>query len=136
MSTLSPAINPESNPRIKAVFDDIRSTRGSDFINNLWHYLAFDVDLLEITWRDVKAIMAKPSHLDPMTKELIYAAVSIANSCDYCIHSHTAAARAKGMSDEQYAEFLSIVSLAGRTNHLLNGIKVPIDQEFNFENKK
>ena len=136
MSTLSPSQNPESNPRIKAVFDDIRSTRGSDFINNLWYYLAFDVDLLEITWRDVKAVMAKPSHLDPMTKELIYAAVSIANSCDYCIHSHTAAARAKGMSDEQYAEFLSIVSLAGRTNHLLNGIKVPIDQEFNFENKK
>ena len=136
MSTLSPSQNPESNPRIKAVFDDIRTTRGSDFINNLWYYLAFDVDILEITWRDVKAIMAKPSHLDPMTKELIYAAVSIANSCDYCIHSHTAAARAKGMSDEQYAEFLSIVSLAGRTNHLLNGIKVPIDQEFNFENKK
>ena len=136
MSTLSPSQNPESNPRIKAVFDDIRSTRGSDFINNLWHYLAFDVDLLEITWRDVKEIMAKPSHLDPMTKELIYAAVSIANSCDYCIHSHTAAARAKGMSDKQYAEFLSIVSLAGRTNHLLNGIKVPIDQEFNFEHKK
>ncbi len=136
MSTLSPSQNPESNPRIKAVFDDIRTTRGSDFINNLWYYLAFDVDLLEITWRDVKAVMAKPSHLDPMTKELIYAAVSIANSCDYCIHSHTAAARAKGMSDEQYAEFLSIVSLAGRTNHLLNGIKVPIDQEFNFENKK
>ena len=136
MSTLSLSKNPESNPRIKAVFDDIRSTRGSDFINNLWYYLAFDVDLLEITWRDVKAVMAKPSHLDPMTKELIYAAVSIANSCDYCIHSHTAAARAKGMSDEQYAEFLSIVSLAGRTNHLLNGIKVPIDQEFNFEKKK
>ena len=136
MSTLSPSQNPESNPRIKAVFDDIRTTRGSDFINNLWYYLAFDVDLLEITWRDVKAVMAKPSHLDPMTKELIYAAVSIANSCDYCIHSHTAAARAKGMSDEQYAEFLSIVSLAGRTNHLLNGIKVPIDQEFNFEHKK
>ena len=136
MSTLSPSQNPESNPRIKAVFDDIRTTRGSDFINNLWYYLAFDVDLLEITWRDVKAVMAKPSHLDPMTKELIYAAVSIANSCDYCIHSHTAAARAKGMSDEQYAEFLSIVSLAGRTNHLLNGIKVPIDQEFNFEKKK
>ena len=136
MSTLSPSQNPESNPRIKAVFDDIRTTRGSDFINNLWYYLAFDVDLLEITWRDVKAIMAKPGHLDPMTKELIYAAVSIANSCDYCIHSHTAAARAKGMSDKQYAEFLSIVSLAGRTNHLLNGIKVPIDQEFNFEKKK
>ena len=78
--------------------------------------------------------MARPSHLDPMTKELIYAAVSIANSCEYCIHSHTAAARAKGMNDEVYAEFLSIVSLAGRTNHLLNGIKVPIDHEFNNQN--
>tara|TARA_B100000963_G_scaffold339827_1_gene337894 strand:+ start:171 stop:617 length:447 start_codon:yes stop_codon:yes gene_type:complete len=130
MSTLPCPLNPESNPRVKAVFDDIRASRGSDFINNLWHYLAFNPKLLEDTWRDVKAIMATPSSLDPVTKELIYAAVSIANSCDYCIHSHTAAARAKGMTEEQYAEFLSIVSLAGRTNHLLNAIKVPVDPEF------
>jgi len=135
MSTISPPQKPEDNPRVKTIFDDIRATRGSDFINNLWHYLAFDVELLEITWRDVKAIMAKPSNLDPMTKELIYTAVSIANSCEYCIHSHTAAARSKGMNDAQYAEFLAIVSLAGRTNHLLNGIKVPIDPEFKHENK-
>ena len=134
MSTLSPPKSPESNPRVKAVFDDIRATRGNDFINNLWYYLAFNADLLENTWNDVKSVMARPSHLDPMTKELIYAAVSIANSCEYCIHSHTAAAKAKGMNDEEYAEFLSIVSLAGRTNHLLNGIKVPIDPEFNNQN--
>ena len=134
MSTISRPQNPESNPRVKSVFDDIRTTRGSNFINNLWHYLAFDPALLETTWNDVKSVMAKPSHLDPMTKELIYAAVSIANSCEYCIHSHTAAARSKGMTDEQYAEFLSIVSLAGKTNHLLNSIKVPIDSEFNHEN--
>ena len=121
--------NPEENPRVKAVFDDIRATRGSDFINNLWHYLAFDPTLLEATG-DVKAVMTTPSSLDAMTKELIYAAVSIANSCDYCIHSHTAAAKAKGMTEEQHAEFLSIVSLAGRTNHLLNGMKVPVDPEF------
>ena len=133
MSTISPPQNPESNPRVKSVFDDIRATRGSDFINNLWYYLAFDPDLLETTWHDVKSVMAKPSHLDQMTKELIYAAVSIANSCEYCIHSHTAAARSKGMTDEQYSEFLSIVSLAGKTNHLLNSIKVPIDSEFNHE---
>lgn len=132
MTTISPPVNPEENPRVKAVFEDIRETRGSDFINNLWHYLAFNPALLEATWKDVKAVMATPSSLDPMTKELIYAAVSIANSCDYCIHSHTAAARAKGMTDEQYAEFLSIVSLAGRTNHLLNGIKVPVDPEFDY----
>ncbi len=134
MSTISPPQNPESNPRVKSVFDDIRKTRGSDFINNLWYYLSFDPALLETTWNDVKSVMAKPSHLDPMTKELIYAAVSIANSCEYCIHSHTAAARSKGMTDELYAEFLSIVSLAGKTNHLLNSIKVPIDSEFNHEN--
>ncbi len=134
MSTISPPQNPESNPRVKSVFDDIRETRGSDFINNLWYYLSFDPDLLETTWNDVKSVMAKPSHLDPMTKELIYAAVSIANSCEYCIHSHTAAARSKGMTDEQYSEFLSIVSLAGKTNHLLNSIKVPVDSEFNHEN--
>ena len=134
MSTISPPQNPESNPRVKSVFDDIRKTRGSDFINNLWYYLSFDPALLETTWNDVKSVMAKPSHLDPMTKELIYAAVSIANSCEYCIHSHTAAAKSKGMTDEQYVEFLSIVSLAGKTNHLLNSIKVPIDSEFNHEN--
>ena len=133
MSTIPRPQNPEENPRVKSVFDDIRATRGSDFINNLWYYLAFNPELLEKTWSDVKEVMAKPSHLDPMTKELIYAAVSIANSCEYCIHSHTAAARAQGMTDDQYAEFLSIVSLAGRTNNLLNGIKVPIDKEFDHE---
>ena len=133
MSTITPPQNPEANPSIKAVFDDIRATRKSNFINNLWYYLAFDTELLEATWRDVKKVMAKQSHLDPVTKELIYAAVSIANSCEYCIHSHTAAARSKGMTDKQYAEFLSIVSLAGRTNHLLNGLKVPVDKEFNHE---
>ena len=133
MSTISRPQNPEANLRVKSVFDDIRATRGSDFINNLWYYLAFNPELLEKTWRDVKEVMAKPSHLDSMTKELIYAAVSIANSCEYCIHSHTAAARAQGMTDDQYAEFLSIVSLAGRTNNLLNGIKVPIDKEFDHE---
>ena len=133
MSTIPRLQNPEENPRVKSVFDDIRATRGNDFINNLWYYLAFNPELLEKTWSDVKEVMAKPSHLDPMTKELIYAAVSIANSCEYCIHSHTAAARAQGMTDDQYAEFLSIVSLAGRTNNLLNGIKVPIDKEFDHE---
>ena len=133
MSTVSRPQNPEKNLRVKSVFDDIRATRGSDFINNLWYYLAFNPELLENTWRDVKEVMAKPSHLDPITKELIYVAVSIANSCEYCVHSHTAAARAHGMTDKQYAEFLSIVSLAGRTNNLLNGIKVPIDKEFDHE---
>jgi len=133
MSTVARPTNPEADPRVKAVFFDIRATRGSDFINNLWYYLAFDPALLENGWRDVKAVMATPGSLDPMTKELIYAAVSIANSCPYCIHSHTAAARELGMSDAQHAEFLQVVSLAARTNHLLNGLQIPVDEAFDKE---
>ena len=94
MSTIKPQSNPETNPRVKAVFDDIRATRKTDFINNLWRSLAFDPALLEKTWAEVKALMASPTLLDPMVKEMIYIAVSIANSCSYCVHSHTAAARA------------------------------------------
>ena len=112
------------------MFDDIRATRNSEFVNNLWRYLAVDPGLLEATWADVKAVMATPSALDPMTKEMIYMAVSIANSCAYCVHSHTAAARAKGMTDAQYGDLLRIVSLAGKTNHLLNGLQIPVDPEF------
>ncbi len=131
MSTVARSAGPESDPRVKAVFDDIRATRKSDFINNFWHYLAFDPKLLEETWFGVKAVMATPSALDPLTKELIYIAVSITNSCSYCVHSHTAAARAKGMTDEMHADLLRVVATAGRTNQLLNGLQVPVDPEFN-----
>lgn len=132
MSTVTPPANPEADPRVKAVFDDIRQIRGNDFINNVWRYLAFDPALLEETWRDVRDVMAKPSAIDFKTKEMIYAAVSIANSCDYCVHSHTAAAKARGMSDAEHAELLRIVSTAARTNHLLNAIKPPIDEVFDL----
>src|SRR6476659_5588982 len=98
MVTVKPPANPESDPRVKAIFDDIRATRKTDLINNLWRSLAFDPALLERTWAEVKALMATPTQLDPLTKELIYIAVSVANSCGYCVHSHTAAARAKGMT--------------------------------------
>ncbi|WP_298232807.1 carboxymuconolactone decarboxylase family protein [uncultured Azohydromonas sp.] len=130
MATIKPPTNPESDPRVKAVFDDIRATRKTDFVNNLWRALAFNPALLESTWAEVKQVMATPSHLDPLTKELIYVAVSIANSCSYCVHSHTAAARAKGMTDEQHAELLAIVSLAAKTNHLANGLQLPLDAAF------
>ena len=130
MATLQAPADPESNPRVKAVFDDIRATRKTDFVNNLWRTLAFDADLLERTWGEVKAVMAAPGALDPLTRELIYIAVSIANSCGYCVHSHTAAARAKGMSDAQHAELLAIVSLAAKTNHLVTGLQVPLDPAF------
>jgi AhpD family alkylhydroperoxidase len=130
MSTVPRHSDPESDPRVKAVFDDIRATRKSDFINNLWHYLAFDPKLLEETWYGVKAVIAEPSALDPLTKELVYIAVSITNSCSYCIHSHTAAARAKGMTEAMHADLLRVVATAGRTNQLLNGLQVPVDAAF------
>jgi AhpD family alkylhydroperoxidase len=133
VATIKRAANPEQDPRVKAVFDDIRATRGKDYINNLWHYLAFDPALLEEAWRDVKAVMAQPTLLDPKTKEMIYIAVSIANACPYCIHSHTAAARAKGMTDAEHAEMLRIVMTAGRMNHLLSGLQIPIDDVFDAD---
>ena len=130
MSTVKLPENPESDPRVKAVFDDIRATRKSDFVNNVWRYLAFDPQLLEETWFGVKAVMAVPSALDPVTKEMLYIAVSITNSCRYCVHSHTAAARAKGMTEAMYADLLRVVATAGRTNQLLNGLQVPVDEAY------
>lgn len=130
MATVTPPADPESDPRVKAVFDDIRATRKSDFINNIWLYLAFDPALLEEVWRDVKAVLATPSALDPKVKEMIYAAVSIANACDYCTHSHLASARAKGMTPAEHADLLRVVATAGKTNHILNAIRPPIDAAF------
>ena len=133
MSTVTRAANPETDPRVKAVFDDIRATRKSEFINNFWLYLAFDPALLEETWHGVKSVMAEPSALDPLTKELIYIAVSITNSCRYCVQSHTAAAKAKGMTGAMHADLLRVVSTAGRTNQLVNGLQVPVDSVFDLE---
>ena len=130
MTTVRQPLDPEADPRVKAVFDDIRATRRTDFVNNLWRTLAFDPPLLESTWSEVKALMATPTQLDPLVKEMLYVAVSIANGCGYCVHSHTAAAKAKGMTDAQHAELLAIVSLAGRTNHLATGLQVPLDPAF------
>ena len=133
MSTVAAMADAESDPRVKAVFDDILATRGTDYINNLWRYLAFDPQLLEETWQDVKTVMSTPGSIDPLTREMIYVAVSAANSCSYCIHSHTAAARARGMTDEQHAELIKIIALAGKTNHLLNAIQVPVDDAFDAD---
>ena len=119
-----------ADTRVKAVFDDIRSTRRSDFVNNFWRALANQPALLQRTWASVKQVMVEPGTLDPLTKELIYIAVSMANSCSYCVHSHTAAARAKGMTDAQYAEFLAVIGMASETNALANGMQIPVDAEF------
>src|ERR1700691_2586623 len=119
-----------ASPSVKAVFDDIRATRKSEFVNNFWRALANQPSLLERTWASVKKVMIEPGVLDPLTKELVYIAVSAANSCTYCVHSHTAAARAKGLSDDQYTEFLAVIGMAAETNTLANSMQIPVDREF------
>ncbi len=133
MSTIAARPDPESDPRVRAVFDDIRATRKSDFINAFWRYIAFDAELLERTWAEAKAVMATPSALDPLTKELVYIAVSVTNGCSYCVHSHTAAARAKGMTDAQHADLLRVVGLAAKTNQLVTALQVPVDEAFDAD---
>ncbi len=123
------------NPRVNAVFDDIRATRQTDFINNFWRALAFDAAALERTWDALKSVMFAPGALDPKTREMIYIAVSTANGCSYCIHSHTAAARAQGMTDAEHAELVQIVGLAGMTNHLVTAMQVPVDEVFQKDQK-
>jgi AhpD family alkylhydroperoxidase len=117
-------------PAAQAVFDDIRATRKSDFVNNFWRGLANDPVLLKRTWEDVKAVMVGDGALDPLMREMIYIAVSSANGCQYCVHSHTAAARARGMTDAQYGELLAVIGLAGKTNHLVTAMQIPADPEF------
>ncbi len=123
----------EANPELKAVFDDIRKTRGTEFVNNIWRALAADPQALKRTWENVKSLMALPGALDPKTREMIYIAVSVANGCGYCVHSHTAAARSKGMSEEEHGELMQIVALAASTNHLVTALQVPVDPEFEVE---
>jgi len=126
MKPIDPAT---ASPEVKAVFDDIRATRKVDDINNFWLYLANEPRMLKHTWESLKAIMGKGS-LDPLTKELIYVAVSVTNNCEYCMASHGAAARAKGATEEQMNELFAVVGLANMTNRLANAYKVPVDDAF------
>ena len=112
-----------------AVFDDIRATRGTDFINNFWRALAHDPVLLAATWDRLKGVMG-PGDLDPLVKEMIYIAVSTANGCSYCVHSHTASAKAKGMSTEMHGELLAVIGMAMQTNGLATGLQVEVDEVF------
>ena len=130
MATNQPLTDAHLSPEAAEVFADIRATRNSDFVNNFWRVLAFDPPLLKRTWEGLKAVMAVPGEIDPLTREMIYIAVSTANSCTYCVHSHTAAARAQGMTDPQHAELLSIISLASTTNALATSMQIPVDPEF------
>lgn len=119
-----------AHPAVRAVFDDIRATRKSDFVNNFWRGLANDPVLLSRTWAQLKSVMAGDTVLGPVVQEMIYIAVSTANGCAYCVHSHTAAARAKGMTPAQHAELMAVIGLAAQTNHLVTAMQIPVDPEF------
>ena len=133
MSTVMLVSNEGASSEVMAVYDDIRQTRGTDFINNFWRALAVNPALLKSTWFHLKSIMTVEGEIDAKTREMIYIAVSTANACSYCVHSHTAAAKAKGMGDAEHAELMTIISLAASTNHLANGFQIPIDPEFMVE---
>src|SRR6201987_6304639 len=116
-------------PEARAISVDTRKTRRSDFVNNFWRALAHDPKTLGRTWESVKQVM-EPGALEPKVKEMLYVAVSIAHGCPYCIHSHTASARAKGMTDQEYAEMIAIVGMAAETNRLVTALGVPVDEAF------
>ena len=129
MATTKLVSDDAASERVRAVYDDIRATRKSDFVNNFWRALANDPAQLEAVWAEVKNTMTG-GEIDALTKEMVYIAVSTANGCSYCIHSHTASAKAKGMSERQHAELIEVIGLAGKTNHLVNAMQVPVDEAF------
>ena len=120
----------ELSERAAAIFADIRATRNTDFVNNIWRVLANDPQLLEQNWAEVKGVLGADGELDVLTKQLIYIAVSVAQGCNYCIRSHTAAARNLGLTDAQFAELHAVIGVAAKTNRLVQGLQVPIDDAF------
>jgi AhpD family alkylhydroperoxidase len=130
MPTLPPVEYEQASPEVRAVFDDIRATRKTDWINNFWKALAAHPPTLARIWANVKQVMGPGGRLDPLTKEMVYVAVSVTNNCAYCINSHVAAARKAGMDDEMLAELLAVVGLANETNRLANGYQVEVDDRF------
>jgi AhpD family alkylhydroperoxidase len=129
MATLGLMEYKDASPEVKAVYDDIMAVRKTDWINNFWKALANDPVTLKRTWEDIKQIMA-PGALDAVTKEMIYVAVSVSNQCDYCIASHTASAKKKGMTDQMFRELMAVVGMANETNRLVAGYQVEIDPQF------
>jgi len=129
MSTIPLVDEREAGPEARAVFDDIRKTRDTDYINNFWLALANDPATLKRIWEGLKVVMA-PGALDPLTKEMIYLAISISNGCAYCSASHGAAAKKQGMTQQMFAELIAVVGMANQTNRLADGYRVPVDDRF------
>ena len=119
----------QASPEARAVFYDIRASRNTDYVNDIWRVLANDPALLARTWEQVKAVM-RPGALDALTKELIYVAVSMTNDCEYCVTTHTGAARAKGMTEAQFGELLAVVGLANQLNAIVAGTRVEVDERY------
>jgi AhpD family alkylhydroperoxidase len=120
----------QASAEVRAVYDDIMATRKVDWINNFWKALANHPPTLRRTWESVKQVMAPGGALDPLTKEMVYLAVSATNGCDYCIASHTASARKHGMTDAMLGELMAVVGMANETNRLADGYQVEIDEAF------
>jgi AhpD family alkylhydroperoxidase len=129
MATLGLVEYKDASPEVRAVYDDIMATRKVDWINNFWKAIARDPATLKRTWESIKQIMA-PGALDPLTKEMLYVAVSVTNNCNYCIASHTAAARKKGMTDAMFHELQAVIGMANETNKLVTGYQVELDEQF------
>jgi AhpD family alkylhydroperoxidase len=129
MSTFGLIEYKDASAEVRAIYDDIMATRKTDWINNFWKALAHDPPTLKRTWKDIKQIMA-PGALDPLTKEMIYVAVSVTNQCNYCIASHTVSAQKKGMTDAMFKELMSVVGMANETNRLSAGYQIEIDEQF------
>ena len=129
MSLVRPIEYKDASPEVRVVFDDIMKTRGVDWINNFWKVLANDPAELRRVWSAVKEVMA-PGALDPLVKEMVYVAVSVTNGCDYCTHSHAAAARKRGMTDAMFMELMAVVGLANQTNRLADGLRPEVDPQF------
>lgn len=129
MATIEYIEYEDASPEVRQVYDDIMATRKIDWVNNFWKALAVQPDLLQRTWNGVKDVMA-PGTIDSLTKEMIYVAVSVTNACEYCINSHTAAARKKGMTDEMLSELMAVVGMANQTNAFANGFRIEVDEPF------
>ncbi len=129
MATVPILTDEAAGAEARAVFDDIRASRGTDYVNDFWRALANDPTLLRATWERLGQVMG-PGALDPLVKEMIYIAVSVTNGCSYCAHSHTAAAKARGMTPEMHGELMAVIAMAAQTNALATALQIDPDARF------
>ena len=129
MATVPRLTDEAASAEARAVFDEIRAARGTDYVNDFWRALAHDPALLRATWDRLRTVMAEGA-IDPLTKEMVYLAVSVANGCAYCVHSHTAAARGKGMTQAQHGELMAVIGMAMQTNGLVTALGLAPDEAF------